>query len=346
MVLVLLIGLLAPLTHDVHAAHAQNLDLLKTQLLTSESVVSVEEYVADNFDELPEVSRFGLDKPWYDTVCVDRFKKSQEQYEYYKVQYLSDGLKVYGIVAMPVGWAEQKKNTPLVLFNRGGNREFGRLFTCGISQVTMQFGHQGRYAVFMPQLRGVAGGEGYDEFGGADVHDALQLLEVGRAMPAIDKQNIFIAGWSRGGMTTYLMLKNGARVNAAIVVAGVADLPAVLRMRPDFRDVYLDLVPNYRVEPEQTLSQRSAVDWPEKITLPVMIVHGDQDERVPFESAVKMQKLLADTSEARGLTLQHQFVVYPGGDHSLHNFKAALTDEINSWYEKHTAASTFANHGQ
>ncbi len=54
--------------------------------------------------------------------------------------------------------------------------------------------------------------------------DVLALLELIRSYKFIDKQNVFLAGQSRGGMMTYLAIKHGAKVNAAIVMCGLTDL--------------------------------------------------------------------------------------------------------------------------
>ena len=63
-----------------------------------------------------------------------------------------------------------------------------------------------------------------------DLHDVLNLIKVARTIPYIDANNIFMVGHSRGGMMTYLVLKDGSisGLRAAAVIAGPTDLFAAL----------------------------------------------------------------------------------------------------------------------
>ena len=122
-------------------------------------------------------------------------RRAYAGFECRRITYLSDGLKVVGFLWKPQDTAG--KQFPLIIFNRGGNREFGKL--------TPWF-HLGFYAyvshgfvVLASQYRGNDGGEGREEYGGADVRDVLNLLPLARSLGYVDMHNVFMLGWSRGG---------------------------------------------------------------------------------------------------------------------------------------------------
>ncbi len=187
-----------------------------TILLQSSSIVSSEFFAPEPFATLPPESVVGITEEDYEQ-CVDKLNLLGTQF--YQVTYLSDGLRVSGIVGLPKNF-DGANRYPVIIYNRGGNREFGRIVACSLFSINNLFGGNGKNIIFAPQYRGVAGGEGVEEFGGRDVNDVLNFLEISRSMNFSDPKNIFLSGWSRGGMMTYLALKAGASVNAAIV--GVA----------------------------------------------------------------------------------------------------------------------------
>jgi len=57
--------------------------------------------------------------------------KWSDKTECYKIKYLSDGLKVVGFVVKPKATASKY---PVIIFNRGGNREFDK-----ITKETLQY---------------------------------------------------------------------------------------------------------------------------------------------------------------------------------------------------------------
>jgi dipeptidyl aminopeptidase/acylaminoacyl peptidase len=200
---------------------------------------------------------------------------------------------------------------PGIVLNRGGNREFGALRGPEI----VPFVEAG-YATVATQYRGNAGGEGREEFGGADVRDVLNAVKVLQAQQAVDPERIGMVGFSRGGMMTYLALRaDGARsrpaVRAAAVVGGVSDLDALVKTRPDMLEVCVELIGAGPVADPEAYAARSVVRWPEAIRAPILILHGELDARVPVEQA----RWAADRLAAAGkdVTLE----TFAGGDHAL-----------------------------
>lgn len=244
---------------------------------------------------------------------------------FYKISYLSDGLKVTGYVAEP----KAPGKYPCIISNRGGNRDFGQWNTAGVAIFLGNMASWG-YVVIASQYRGVDGGEGQEEFGGNDVHDVLNLVPALAYFAKADTSRIGIEGGSRGGMMTYLALKKSCRFKAASVIAGVANSFRNIQDRPDMDTfVYGELVPHYQQEKEIQLKARSAVFWADSMckTTPLLIMHGSADWRVHVEESLELvQKLVAFKHPVR-------FILYEGADHSISEFRKESLSEIRRHFD-------------
>jgi len=232
--------------------------------------------------------------------------------DFYKISYLSDGLKVTGYIAQP----KQKGNYPCIIANRGGNRDFGQWNPLSIAFFLGTMANWG-YVVIASQYRGNDGGEGKEEFGGKDVDDVLNLIPSLSQIPNADTSRIGIQGSSRGGMMTYLALKKTCRFKAAVVTAGAANEFTNIASRPDMEDIYADLVPNYKMNKEKELKERSAVFWADQMckTTPLLLMQGSADWRVlPAESLELVKKLYESKHPLR-------FILYEGADHGIREFR-------------------------
>lgn len=205
-------------------------------------------------------------------------------FECIKITYLSDGLKVSGFIVKPSD--TKGKRLPAIIYNRGGSREFGKLVPDSLFLQDYAFLAEG-FVIFGSQYRGSDGGEGKHEFGGRDLQDIAALLSLARSLDYVDSKNVFMYGLSRGGMMTYLALKNNFPVNAAAVSAGPTDLAPLGRLRPEMARNYSEMIPDYGNDPNGTMKQRSVIEWPEKINTPLLLLHGTSDWRVPTEQTTE-----------------------------------------------------------
>lgn len=241
-----------------------------------------------------------------------------------RIKYLSDGLKVAGFLWKPKNTAGQK--LPVILFNRGGNREFGKLGPWGGIH---RFAAEG-FVVIASQYRGNDGGEGREEFGGADVRDVLNLIPLAGSLDYVDMRNVFLYGVSRGGMMTYLALKNNIPVNAAAVVGGLTDMVSEARRRPGLvTNVWKEVIPGFDQRPEELMRERSAVYWADKINVPVLILQGGADWRTDPGTA------LAFAQKLQELGKEYELIVYAGADHGISQNEADRNRRIVDWFRKH-----------
>jgi dipeptidyl aminopeptidase/acylaminoacyl peptidase len=248
-------------------------------------------------------------------------------FECARIKYMSDGLRVVGFIWKPKDTAGKK--FPLIIFNRGGNREFAKL-TPWTDSGFYEYLANG-FIVIGSQYRGNDGGEGKEEFGGVEARDVLNLIPLAKSLGYVDMNNLFMLGWSRGGMMTLLALKNDVPVNAAAVGGAVADLTLEREERPAMVErVFKELIPDFDKRGEEAMRERSAVYWPERINVPLLILHGGADWRVnPKTNALALAQKL------QGLGKIYELIIYAGDNHGL-SFNAADSDRrIIGWFKRH-----------
>lgn len=238
--------------------------------------------------------------------------------------YVSDGLRVRGYVAWP---PRQKSPCPVVLFARGGNRHFGSIGPLTLLDF-LAVADEG-YVVVGTQYRGGPGSEGADEYGGADVNDLLNLVPVARALEDVDPDTMFVWAVSRGGMMTALALRTGLTVNAIAMRAPMVDLAETAATRPDVRDVFEELMLDYAPDPEAALERRSALSWSGELRVPTLLVHGQQDMRVPLTQSQRLQEEL----HANGTEVE--LVVYARDSHLLLLHRHEYLDAVVRWFNDH-----------
>jgi len=254
--------------------------------------------------------------------------RNSESIECLKIQYISDGLKVVGFIVKPRNTVG--KRYPVIIFNRGGLLDIGKIDTPNILDFYVLA--QNGFVVLASQYRGNDGGEGREELGGADVNDVTNLLPLAASLPYADARNVFFYGHSRGGMMTLLALKRGAVVNAAAVVGAVFDLEGALehikQQAPGIADLATKLIPDYTKRSTAALSERSAINWPEKSNVPLLIIHGGGDDEVPVSQA------LAYAMKLSGLHKPYELVVYDGDNHEAMNNRRDRDARLVAWFRR------------
>lgn len=199
--------------------------------------------------------------------------------------------------------------SPILIYNRGGNSTFGATDSIGLFRQVFPLVKAG-YVVIASQYRGGTEGDpkkmGRDEFGGRDVGDVLKLLDLSLTLPEVDADNIFMLGVSRGGMMNYLVARQRPNIRAMATMAAPTDLSAGLKWRPEMERVYKELIPDYESDKQAELDSRSVLRWAEKLPadMPVLILHGDEDDRVSV-----------DDSRAMSLRLQELGIVHKLRNH-------------------------------
>ncbi|MDB9837193.1 prolyl oligopeptidase family serine peptidase, partial [Flavobacteriaceae bacterium] len=195
---------------------------------------------------------------WTEISQNDTLKKEfkhLDNIEFYFITYQSDSLKIKGIIVEP----KKEGKYPVVIFNRGGNRDFAQLTVGTLIMYASKLAEQG-YVVIGSNYRE------NDEFGGAEINDVLNLTETVKEIEKADSNCIGMFGWSRGGMMTYLALQKSDKIKTAIIGNGPTDLFGLISDRPimEFK-VIAECVPNYLDNNESELKKRSVIYWADEL---------------------------------------------------------------------------------
>lgn len=169
------------------------------------------------------------------------------------------------------------------------------------------------YAVFLPNPRGSEGqGAAFAEstrndWGGADLQDVLDGVDLLVREGVADEHRLAIGGWSYGGYLSAWAATQTQRFRTAIVGAGVIDIGA-MALTTDVPD-YL---PGYFGDPVRERAgydAHSPIRHVANVKAPVLILHGEDDRRVPPAQGEMLFRAL----KRQGTPVE--FVRYPRGPH-------------------------------
>ena len=122
-------------------------------------------------------------------ITKQRFPSPHPNIRLFIVTYLSQGLKVKGLLAEP----DDDQIYDGFLYLRGGIKNVGKVRPSRI----VQFAAEG-FIVFAPYYRGNQGGEGDEDFAGEDRADAIAGFALLEQHKRVNPDNIHIFGFSRG----------------------------------------------------------------------------------------------------------------------------------------------------
>ena len=223
------------------------------------------------------------------------------------ITYLSDGLKVKGYLARP----KENGVYPTIIWNRGGYKERGALDNLTAWLILGSTADWG-YCVLATQYRGNKGGEGEEDWGGKDIIDALNMIEVARNLSECDHSKLAVEGASRGGMTTYRMLLKDSRFKCAIVHAGISDVARIREHSDNFKKFSEKLLSDLSEdEQERALRNLSAVHFAGQLPteVPILLLHGTDDKTVPISQSDELAKKL------KQYNIPHRYERIEGGGH-------------------------------
>lgn len=270
----------------------------------------------------------------------------RERYDYYKenltcswFQYSVDGGKVNGYIIQKN--LKESAAVPVLVYNRGGNGNFGGVVFGALFKRLFPIADRG-FIIIGSQYRGTFMKEPDasfdDQFGGDDINDVLELFNIIPHVKGVDQNRVGMFGGSRGGMQTFLALRSGVDVRAVAVLAAPTDLLAALSDRPEMEDVYKHRIPNYENNKKKALSDRSVVEWVDKLdkNIPILVLHGQNDKRVNASQSLALANVLQQHSHP------YKLVIYPGDDHGLNGHRDDVNDELVDWFKHHFSETTDA----
>jgi dipeptidyl aminopeptidase/acylaminoacyl peptidase len=119
-------------------------------------------------------------------------------------------------------------------------------------------------------------------------------------------------------------------VNAVAVGGGLTDLVTEGQRRPALANVWRELIPDFTQRGEDLLRERSAVAWPEQMTVPVLILHGGADWR-----ADPLSQALAFAQKMQKLGKTYELILYAADDHGVSLNRADSERRIVAWFRRY-----------
>ncbi|WAA11786.1 alpha/beta hydrolase family protein [Fervidibacillus halotolerans] len=214
-------------------------------------------------------------------LSSDLFPSPNPNVSLFIVTYLSEGLKVKGLLAEP------KKGGTFegLLYLRGGIKNKGKVRPARVAQ----FSQEG-FIVFAPFYRGNQGGEGVEDFGGMDRFDAFSGFELLKQHPRLKDNRIHIFGISRGGLMALWTAINYPEATSVVTWGGVSDIFLTYEERMDLRKMLKRVIGGTPYSKPKLYRFRSPLFEMKKLSSPLLIIHGKQDQNVSFSHALKLEK--------------------------------------------------------
>ena len=242
----------------------------------------------------------------------------------------SQGALVHGFFYVPTNAdvaAHPDEQPPLLVLSHGGPSS---LSSPGLS-LEVQYWTSRGLAVLDVNYGGSTGfGRAYRErlrgqWGVVDVDDcatgAQRMVEEGR----VDGGRVAIRGGSAGGYTTLCALTFTDVFKAGASHFGIGDLEALVRDTHKFESRYVDGLVGPYPEARQVYRDRSPIHHVDRLSSPMILLQGAEDEVVPPNQARSM----ADALRAKGLPVA--LLVFEGEGHGFRqraNISRALEAEL------------------
>ncbi|MEQ3659599.1 MAG: prolyl oligopeptidase family serine peptidase [Glaciecola sp.] len=250
---------------------------------------------------------------------IDSEKLAKVRYVKYKAR---DGLVIPAYVTIPHG----KGPFPTVVMPHGGPWARDVNIYDEWSQLIANAG----YLVIQPQFRGSEGfglelWKAGDEQWGLKMQDdlddaAMYLVKKGLA----DEDRLAMFGWSYGGYAAFVAsMRDNNIYKCSVAGAGVGDLDRVLSSINGSR--YL------RTFQAPTIKGVDPIDNVKNVNIPIYVVHGDIDQRVP----IKHSRTFIDALKSH--TTNFKYTELEGADHFsntlYYEHKMQFYGELIDWFD-------------
>jgi dipeptidyl aminopeptidase/acylaminoacyl peptidase len=248
------------------------------------------------------------------------------------VQYEArDGLQIEGYLTTPLNTPKNAK-LPAIIFPHGGPmaRDYA-----GFDYWSELFANRG-YLVFQPNFRG-SSGYGYEfemasvKGWGLAMQDDLQdathwLIKQG----LVDAKKVCIAGASYGGYAALMAaVKHSDTFKCAASFAGVTDLEQIIRDANAFSNK--KVVRKQIGTDSDQLEATSPVNFANKINVPILLIHGTDDQIVPVKHSQVMAAALAQQNK------QVDYIEIEEANHHLSNqgHRIKTLEAMADFFAKH-----------
>jgi dipeptidyl aminopeptidase/acylaminoacyl peptidase len=276
-------------------------------------------------------------------LAMEQTLASGTNYRRYVASYLSDGLKIFGLLTVPNG-PRPATGWPVIIFNHGYIPPTVYRTTERYVAYVDAFARDG-YIVFKPDYRGFGSSEGQAVsayYAPDDTVDVLNAVTTLQRDAAVDPNRIGMWGHSMGGNITLRALVIDPRIKVAVIWAGVTATYKDLlenwhptggdRPLPSFSGGWPGKFIDQFGAPEQNpafWNSISPMAYLADITAPIQIHQGTADTEVPLQFA---QTLSSDLHAANKPV---ELYTYAGADHNIaQGFTLAMARSV-AFFDRH-----------
>jgi dipeptidyl aminopeptidase/acylaminoacyl peptidase len=239
--------------------------------------------------------------------------------------------EIEGILVKPLGY-QSGKRYPLIVEAHGGPH--GRM-SVRFNPMWQYFAANG-FMVLAPNFHGSGGysqefvDSDRNDWGGKDYIDIMNgvdhVIDVGLA----DPDRLGIEGWSYGGFMTSWIIGHTNRFKAAIVGAGVTNLRSFYGTTDIQRFIEWEYY-GFPWDNVEAIRDHSPITFAPKARTPTLILHGNEDIRVPVEQAKQLYMVL------KKVGTPVEFVRYPREGHGLRepSHQRDRYERSLAWFERY-----------
>ncbi len=257
-----------------------------------------------------------------------------------KFTYQRDGVELEARLYFPPGFVESG-TYPLILDVHGGPHS---AFYDAFYPLHQVFAGAGYVVLAInPQGSSTYGRDfacaAHADWGGAPYEELMQGVELIAQRPYIDADRVVMHGSSYGGYMGSWMAGHTNRFRAIVIAAPVTNLISFYGTSDigvHFTEVELEAGQFDGPDAYEAHLRHSPLTYAENVTTPVLILHGESDDRVPIEQGEQYFTAL------RRLGKEVEFVRLPDTSHGLfRNPNLRLREEYFrralAWFERHLA---------
>jgi dipeptidyl aminopeptidase/acylaminoacyl peptidase len=245
------------------------------------------------------------------------------------------GFGLDGILIWPAGKSREDGPLPAIVSIHGG--PYGRWSN---SFITRPFGRwlaEHGYLVFLPNPRGGMGhGQAFaeavlDTVGDDDYLDIMAGVDMLVDQGIADPDRLGCGGWSQGGFMTAWIVGQTDRFKAGVMGAGISDWGMMIATSdiPGYENRMGGGNPYEGIGPH-SFDRQSPISYVHKATTPTLIVHGENDARVPVSQAIFFHRGLMKYG------VPTELVTYPREPHGIQerNHQLDLLKRVAEWYQR------------
>lgn len=312
-------GIVSPPVHSEYATSSAEEGMSAPTAVTVADPAHTSNVAVVDGDHLRKITHEGDDE-------IAKIALGQVQVVQWKSK---EGIGLEGIATFPAGY-EKGKKYPFLVLPHGGPEANDELDFDPLSRIIAGLG----YVVLQPEYRGSTGYGAdflaaiYQHFGDRAYEDVDSATDFAIAQGWADPNRLAIFGWSAGGFMTSWTVTQTHRYKAAIEGAGITDWAPFL-WTSDIAQVDYDA--RWTDKDPDAFSKFSAVDFAGNVTTPLLILHGEADQRVPTFQGTEYFQILA----AKGKTVR--MVSYPGSPHFpiLWEQRLDVMHELADWLARY-----------